>query len=65
MIEQIVDLVGGHFHYAHHVQDEAGIDVAAAGAHDEAFERREAHGGVDAFSIADRAQSLIHFRDGT
>ena len=40
----------------HDVEDDSRVDIAAAGAHEDAGERCEAHGRVDAFAIFDGSQ---------
>lgn len=51
VVEEVGDFIERHARAALEVGVEVGVDVAAAGAHDEAFERGEAHGGVHRAAI--------------
>ncbi len=48
-VEHVADVFGAEA-LAFEVEDDAGVDVAATGAHDEAGEGGEAHGGVEDFA---------------
>ena len=59
-VEEVVDLVDLHSRVAIEVQDDAWVDVAAAGAHDKTLERGEAHRGVDGLAALDcRGRSAV------
>ena len=49
-VDEVVEFVGVHALGAAEVREDGGIDVTAASAHAEAFERRQAHGGIDGFA---------------
>ena len=46
-VEQVVDLVDRHTRHAHEMEDGGRVDVAGAPAHDQVFQRGQAHGGLD------------------
>lgn len=52
-VDEVVKLVGVHAFGAAEIGEDGGVDVAAARAHAEAFERRESHRGVDGFAALD------------
>ena len=56
LVHHGVDLVDGIAADALQVADRGGVDGSAAGAHDEAVERREAHGGVHVLAVLDRGE---------
>jgi hypothetical protein len=47
---------GGHTLHAREIADERGIDIARPGSHHEAFQGRQAHGGVDRSPVLDRGR---------
>ena len=49
----IFGLVGGEALLIHHIGDHRGVDAAAAGAHDEAVQRGQAHGGIHHLAVLD------------
>ncbi len=51
--DEIVELVGGEFFGAEEVDEEAGVEIAGAGGHDETGGGGESHGGVDGLSVMD------------
>ena len=53
-VQQVIDLIDVHAERAHEVEDDGRVDVAAAGSHDQAFERRHAQRGVHARPAAHR-----------
>ena len=53
LVEDRYDLSGCHVLFACDELDDGGINVAAAGAHDQAFKGSKAHGSVDTLAIAD------------
>ena len=50
-VEQVVHLGRGETLFVHNIGDDGGVDAAGAGAHDDAVERGEAHGGVDGLAL--------------
>src|SRR4051794_10601066 len=56
MLERVVELLERDAGVALEPDQQAGIDAARAGGHDEALERREAHRRVDRAAARDRAQ---------
>ena len=46
------------------IQKDSGIDRSGASAHHQAFERREAHGGIHAFARRAWRRATLHFRGG-
>ncbi len=53
MVEELFERVSGQVFVAEEVDEDAGVEVAAAGAHGDAAGGREAHGGVDGFAVED------------
>ena len=51
LVEQLVELIGRQS--ARELEHDAGIEVARARSHHQAFERRHAHAGLDAASLFD------------
>ena len=56
LVEQLLDLRGGQPFRAFEEREHAGIDVAAARAHDEPLGGREAHRRVDRAAVIDGAE---------
>ena len=56
LVHHGVHLLGGHAGHLHEEGDDGGVHVAAARAHDEAHQRREAHGRVDDFAAVNGAE---------
>ena len=54
-VEDRGKFVRGETEFLLEVEHGVGVDVAHAGAHDHALERGEAHGGIDALAVLDRA----------
>src|SRR5690606_28292391 len=52
-VERTFDFFDGHAEILVHEDGEVGVDVAAAGAHDDAAERGEPHGGFDGMAAVD------------
>ena len=55
-VQQIVEGLSAEIVFAHQVSEYAGIDGARTRAHHQAFQRSEAHGGVDAAAVLDGGQ---------
>ena len=55
VVEEAGDLGGGHALRLDQVQDDAGVELAGAGAHREAVEGGEAHRALDAHAVGHRA----------
>ncbi len=53
----MLDFVGIEMLLRQHVQHHAGIDGAAACAHHQTVQRREAHGGIDTAAITQGAEA--------
>ena len=51
IVEHRVHFVEGPAGAPHEVDERAGVHVAGPGAHDQAFQRRHAHGGIDAMPV--------------
>ena len=56
LVHHLVDLVEGVAAFALQVAHSSRVDGAAAGAHHDTVERRQAHGGVHALAVLDGAQ---------
>ena len=54
-VEDVEHLVDVDAVLVHDELDDAGVEIAAAGAHGQTDQRREAHGGVDALAVVDGA----------
>jgi hypothetical protein len=57
MVHQVVKLVRAIGFGAHDVDEDPGVEIAAAGAHHEACGRRKAHGGIARLTILHRRQA--------
>ena len=53
VVEELFERVSGQVFVAEEVDEDAGVEVAAAGAHGDAAGGGEAHGGVDGFAVED------------
>ena len=56
LVEPSLHLWRGHVLHAREIADERGIDIARPGSHHEAFQGRQAHGGVDRSPVLDRGR---------
>ena len=54
IIERVVELIGVQAFLPQQVHEDARVNTAAAGAHHQALQRREAHRGIDAEAMAYR-----------
>jgi len=53
LVHYVGHLIGGDVVLLHEVGDYIAVHIAAAGSHNHAFQRGEAHGGVDALAVED------------
>ena len=56
-VEHRVDFVGAHALFAHQVEQDTSVDIAAARAHHDAFQRGHPHRGLDRAAILDRGDA--------
>ena len=65
MIKEVLDGGGAHAPLFEQIEDDTGIERAAAGSHWQAVERREAHGRVNAAATAQgtKTGAIAEMRD--